>query len=72
LSDAAKIPENVAAKQLKERTELTHSVIGKPQRDSILAAGLALQKAGVVDAKVNVEQVLNDLIDERFNATLSN
>jgi sulfonate transport system substrate-binding protein len=72
LADAAKIPENVAAKQLKERTELTHSAIGKPQRDSILAAGLALQKAGVVDSKVNIEQVLNDLIDERFNSTLSN
>ena len=72
LSEAAKIPENVAQKQLKERTELTHSAIGKPQRDSILAAGLALQAAGVIDAKVNVQQVLNDLIDERFNATLSN
>ena len=72
LAEAAKIPENVAAKQLKERTELTHSAIGKPQRESILAAGIALQKAGVVDAKVNVEQVVNDLIDERFNATLSN
>lgn len=72
LAEAAKIPENVAAKQLKERTELTHSAIGKPQRDSILAAGLALQAAGVIDAKVNVQQALNDLIDERFNATLSN
>lgn len=72
LAAAAKIPENVAAKQLKERTELTHSAIGKPQRDSILAAGIALQKAGVIDAKVDVEQVLNSLIDERFNATLSN
>ncbi len=72
LAEAAKIPENVAQKQLKERTELTHSAIGKPQRDSILAAGLALQAAGVIDAKVNVQQVLNDLIDERFNATLSN
>lgn len=72
LAEAAKIPENVAKKQLKERTELTHSAIGKPQRDSILAAGLALQAAGVIDTKVNVEQVLNDLIDERFNATLSN
>jgi sulfonate transport system substrate-binding protein len=72
LADAAKIPEPVAAKQLKERTELTHSAIGKPQRDSILAAGLALQAAGVIDAKVNVQQVVNDLIDERFNATLSN
>jgi sulfonate transport system substrate-binding protein len=72
LADAAKIPEPVAAKQLKERTELTHSAIGKPQRDSILAAGLALQAAGVIDAKVNVQQVVNDLVDERFNATLSN
>jgi sulfonate transport system substrate-binding protein len=72
LAEAAKIPENVAQKQLKERTELTHSAIGKPQRDSILAAGIALQKAGVIDAKVNVQQVLNDLIDERFNTTLSN
>jgi sulfonate transport system substrate-binding protein len=72
LAEAAKIPEEVAKKQLKERTELTHSAIGKPQRDSILAAGLALQAAGVIDAKVNVQQVLNDLIDERFNATLSN
>jgi len=72
LAEAAKIPENVAQKQLKERTELTHSAIGKPQRDSILAAGIALQKAGVIDAKINVQQVLNDLIDERFNATLSN
>ena len=72
LAEAAKIPENVAAKQLKERTELTHSAIGQPQRDSILAAGLALQAAGVIDAKVNVQQVLNDLIDERFNAALSN
>lgn len=72
LAEAAKIPEAVAQKQLKERTELTHSAIGKPQRDSILAAGIALQKAGVIDAKVNVQQVLNDLIDERFNATLSN
>lgn len=72
LAEAAKIPENVAAKQLKERTELTHSAIGQPQRDSILAAGRALQAAGVIDAKVNVQQVLNDLIDERFNAALSN
>lgn len=72
LAAVAKIPEKVAEKQLKERTELTHSAIGKPQRDSILAAGIALQNAGVIDSKVNVEQVLNSLIDERFNATLSN
>ncbi len=66
----------VVDKQLKERTELTHSRIGATQRDSILAAGLALQQAGVIDAKVDVEAtvdaLIDDLIDERFNATLSN
>ena len=46
-----KLPEAVVDKQLKERTELTHSRIGAPQRESILAAGLALQQAGVVDAQ---------------------
>src|SRR3981189_1770362 len=35
-----KLPDAVVDKQLKERTELTHSRIGAPQRDSILPAGL--------------------------------
>lgn len=72
LATAAKIPEAVAERQLTERTELTHSAIGKPQRDSILAAGLALQQAGVLPANVDVQKALDELIDERFNATLSN
>jgi len=60
-----KLPEAVVDKQLKERTELTHGRIGAPQRDSILAAGLALQQAGVVDAKVDVKAVLDSLIDDQ-------
>ena len=60
-----KLPEAVVDKQLKERTELTHSRIGAQQRDSILAAGLALQQAGVVDAKVDVKAVLDSLIDDQ-------
>ncbi len=60
-----KLPGDVVDKQLKERTELTHSRIGAPQRDSILAAGLALQQAGVVDAKVNVKATLDALIDDQ-------
>jgi sulfonate transport system substrate-binding protein len=72
LAGAAKIPEKVAEKQLKERTELTHSVIGKPQHDSILAAGLALQDAGVIAANVDVRKALNELIDTRFNSALTN
>ncbi len=59
-----KLPEAVVDKQLKERTELTHSKIGAPQRESILAAGLALQQAGVVDAKVDVKAVVDGLIDD--------
>ena len=55
----------VADKQLKERTDLTYSRIGAPQRESILAAGLALQQAGVIDAKVDVKATLDDLIDDQ-------
>ena len=62
---ATKLPENVVDKQLKERTELTHSRIGAPQRESILAAGLALQQAGVIDAKVDVKSSLEALIDDQ-------
>ena len=59
------LPDAVVDKQLKERTELTHSRIGAPQRESILAAGLALQQAGVIDAKVDVKAALDQLIDDR-------
>lgn len=60
-----RLPEAVVDKQLKERTELTHSRIGAPQRESILAAGLALQQAGVVDAKVDVKATVDALIDDQ-------
>lgn len=60
-----KLPDAVVDKQLKERTELTHSRIGAPQRESILAAGVALQQAGVVDGKVDVKAVLDALIDDQ-------
>jgi len=60
-----KLPDNVVDKQLKERTELTHSRIGASQRESILAAGLALQQAGVIDAKVDVKAALDSLIDDQ-------
>jgi sulfonate transport system substrate-binding protein len=60
-----KLPDNVVDKQLKERTELTHSRIGAPQRESILAAGVALREAGVIDAKVDVKAALDSLIDDQ-------
>jgi sulfonate transport system substrate-binding protein len=62
---ATKLPDAVVDKQLKERTELTHSRIGAPQRESILAAGIALQQAGVIPADVDVKKSVDDLIDDR-------
>ena len=60
-----KLPDTVADKQLKERTDLGFSRIGAPQRESILAAGLALQQAGVIDTKVDVKAALDALIDDQ-------
>jgi sulfonate transport system substrate-binding protein len=65
---ATKLPEAVVDKQLKERTELTHSRIGAPQKESILAAGLALQQAGVIKADVDVKTTVDNLIDDRWVA----
>jgi sulfonate transport system substrate-binding protein len=64
-----KLPETVVDKQLKERTELTHSKVGAPQRESILAAGLALQQAGVIAANVDVKAALDTLIDDSVPLT---
>jgi len=63
-----KLPEAVVDIQLKERTDLTFNRIGPQQRDTILQAGLALQKAGVIAANVDVKKSLDDLVDDRFVA----
>jgi sulfonate transport system substrate-binding protein len=65
LVEAAKLPENVIDKQL-ERTDLTKPTIGAAQSDTILAAGKALQKAGVIPADVDVDKVTNELVDTDF------
>jgi sulfonate transport system substrate-binding protein len=66
---ATKLPDAVIAKQLGERTELTHSKIGQEQKDSILAAGLALQQAGVIKPDVDVKATVDALIDGGFITT---
>jgi sulfonate transport system substrate-binding protein len=63
---ATKLPDAVIERQLKERTELTYSKIGQQQKDTILAAGLALQKAEVIKADVNVQAVVDALIDSKY------
>jgi sulfonate transport system substrate-binding protein len=64
--DFTKLSQAVVDRQIDTRTELTHSVIGEPQRESILAAGLALQQAGVIPANVDVKATVDDLIDTRY------
>jgi sulfonate transport system substrate-binding protein len=65
---ATKLPEAVADKQLKERTKLTFNKVGPQQRESILEAGLALQKAGVIKPEVDVRKVLDDLVEDKYIA----
>lgn len=60
-----KLSDAVIEKQLRERTDLTFNKIGAPQRESILAAGLALQKAGVVQSDVDVKANLDALLDDQ-------
>ncbi|MBM6578589.1 aliphatic sulfonate ABC transporter substrate-binding protein [Microvirga sp. BT689] len=60
-----KLSDAVIERQL-ERTELTHSSIGQAQVDTILAAGLALQQAGVITPETNVRAAVDSLIDRRF------
>ncbi len=68
LVSETKLPEAVIAKQL-ERTNLTHaSTAIASTADTILAAGLALQKAGVIEANVDVKAGAANLIDTRFAA----
>ena len=67
LVTATKLPDTVIDKQL-QRTELTHGPIGKPQADTIIAAGVALQDAGVLDRSVNVKGVVAVLIDPQYLA----
>lgn len=71
LVKATKLPDAVIDKQLKERTELTHSSIGPVQKDTILAAGLALQKAEVIKPDVDVRAAVDALIEAKFS-TASN
>jgi sulfonate transport system substrate-binding protein len=67
LAGAAGLSDQVADRQL-ERTDLSRPAIGDPQRDSILGAGLVLQEAGVIEADVDVEATVDDLLEETFTS----
>jgi sulfonate transport system substrate-binding protein len=63
---ATKLPADVVKKQLTERTDLSNGRIGRAQRDTILAAGIALQQAGVIKRNVDVKSALDALIDDHY------
>ena len=65
----ARLPAPVIERQLT-RTDLSTSVIGKVQHEAILAAGIALQEAGVIKADVNVKALVDALIEPKFTAKL--
>ena len=66
LVNATKLPDAVIAKQI-ERTDLSQPAVGPAQAESIKAAGLALQQAGVVPAGTDVTAAVDALIDPQFN-----
>jgi len=61
-----KLAEPVVERALGSRTDLSNSAIGEPQRRSILAAGLALQQAGVIPAGADVKAAVDSLIDSHY------
>jgi sulfonate transport system substrate-binding protein len=69
LEEVAKLPAPVIAKQL-ERTDLSYSKIGDEQKATILAAGLALQQAGVFPPETDVKATVDQLVDPSFSQDL--
>ena len=69
LSSAMKLPEPVVALQLT-RTDLSSGAIGAKQAATIIAAGKALQTAGVLPASADVTAVTNQMIDPDFTRAI--
>lgn len=69
LAEAAGLERTVAERQL-ERTDFSTPAIGSAQRDTVLAAGLALQSAGVIEGDVDVEAMVDELFDDTFTTDI--
>lgn len=65
LASTARLPEAVAARQI-ERTQFVDPQPGAAQRETILAAGQALQGAGVIKPDVDVAAAVAGLLDPSF------
>jgi sulfonate transport system substrate-binding protein len=69
LAREAKVSDAVAARQL-ERTVLTHPKIDEDERKSIEAAGIALQKSGIIESGVDVPGAVAALLDSSYTSGL--
>ncbi|MBS0640064.1 MAG: aliphatic sulfonate ABC transporter substrate-binding protein [Acetobacteraceae bacterium] len=65
LVTATKLPDAVIALQL-QRTEMSSGHIGEKQAETIVAAGKALQEAGVLDSSLNITAITNGMIDPSY------
>lgn len=68
LVDAVRLSDEVADRQLTERTDLSNPAIGAAHRETFLAAGDILQKIGVIKPEVSVPDTINALIDTSYLA----
>lgn len=68
LAKETKLPGPVVARQL-ERTDHTNKAITDATRQTVLEAGLALQKAGVIKPDVDVKAATAALIDTQYAAS---
>ena len=69
LAAAAHLEQPVIARQL-QRTDLSSGRIGATQAATIVAAGRALQTAGVLDPGVDVAAVTNGMIDPSYGLAI--
>jgi sulfonate transport system substrate-binding protein len=70
--DFTKLSPAIVDRQIDQRTDLTFSAIGEPQRASILAAGIALRDAGVLPKDTDVKAALDALVDTSYFAAKTN
>lgn len=66
LVEAVRLSDDVAERQLSERTDLSNPAIGDDHRETFLAAGEILQKIGVIRADVSVPETVETLVDTSF------
>ena len=65
VAKAGRLTDAVAAKDL-ERNDLSSGMIGKTQRDCIVAAGGVLKESGVIPADTDIDKTADALIDPQY------